>query len=137
MTQETDNLGSLALAIGSAIWIYDVNCRVYAKDAAGRSHGGPLYRESWREEPIIGETKKSWLIGPGWKPRKIPKKGPHNYVCFSLAELEGKCWENDNRHRLSEKVRGATLSQLRRIDAILSEQNGADETRAGARRKDS
>lgn len=123
MTQETDNSGSLAVAIGSAIWIYDANRRVYARDAAGRSYGGPLYRESWREEPIIGETKMSWLIGPDWKPKKIAKKGPHCGICFSLAELEDRCWEHDNRHRLSEKVRGATLSQLRRIDAILSEQN--------------
>jgi hypothetical protein len=54
------------------VWVFDVNRRVYP------------YRKHWVKHLIIGQTSRSWLIGPTWKPTKIPKRGANpSLVLFS------------------------------------------------------
>src|SRR5690348_13336803 len=76
------------LAVGSTIWVFDCNRRVYAKD--GR--GGPIYREHWRPVKIASETSRSWITDWG---QKVPKKGEHHGVCFTEKEVDDKSWVED------------------------------------------
>lgn len=120
MTQENTPIGILSVAVGSAVWVYNCNCRVYAKDASGRSTGGPIYRAHWEEKKIIGETSRSWIIGRGtWDELKVPKKGPHHGLCFSMDEVEDMCWVNDHRHKIAAMLTKATAAQLKSCAAVL------------------
>jgi hypothetical protein len=95
--------------IGSTIYIFEDNHRVYAKDAQGRSTGGPIWKEHWRPHTIDGETTQSWIVGKDWRnPIKISKKelreGTLRGVCFSMEEVERKAWVKANAHYLGNVV---------------------------------
>ncbi len=106
------------IGIGSTIWIFDENHRVYHKDTAGRSEGGPIYREHWRPVVITGETSRSWIIGSRWD-LKIPKHGPHPAACFTEAEMNDYCWANDYRSKVVRCVERCDAAKLRQIAAIV------------------
>lgn len=90
------------IAIGSAIWIFDQNRRIYPKAGKGRlwASGGPIYREHWTPAKITGETSRSWITDRYG--RKIPKKGEHPGVAFTQKEVDDAVWMHDHRYRVSE-----------------------------------
>lgn len=96
-----------ALAIGSTIYWFDENRRVYHKDERGRSVGGPIWREHWRPVIIRGETSRSWIVGP-WEV-KIPKNKPlpRDY-CADLEAIERAEWVVHNSHRIVRAVEDIT-----------------------------
>lgn len=114
------------LGIGSRIWIFDVNTRVYPQKD-GQSFGAPIWRSHWVEWFIVGETKVSWLISrikadiPDDRTPKVPKKGATDRVVCSEAELDELAWVHDNHRRIGENLRRLRPSQLRAIDALLNE----------------
>jgi hypothetical protein len=67
----------------------------------------------WRAEPVIGETTRSWILGPSYDPRKIPKAGPWpmHGVCRSEAECEARRWAAETLDSLRR-----ALSQTQRMD---------------------
>ncbi len=89
------------VGVGSPVWIFSENRRVYRKDGVG---GGPIWREHWRQDKIIGETSRSWIVGQGSWEQKIPKKGPWHGVAFSEKEIDQAAYVHDNRHRISDAV---------------------------------
>lgn len=90
------------VSIGDPVWVFDINVRKYRKDENGRSFGGPIWREHWRQQEIVGETRRSWITNCG---TKIPKSGA-NGVAFSLEEIEREAFIQENRHRIADGVRG-------------------------------
>lgn len=92
---------SVQIGIGSPVWIFDQNHRVY-----GSKNSAPIWRKYWREYKIEAETSRSWVIGRGWAERKIPKNGrmPMD-VCFSEAEIDRRAFVVDHAYRISEEVR--------------------------------
>lgn len=93
--------GGVKIGVGSPVWIFDQNRRVYRN-----GQHGPIWREHWRPETVIGETSRSWIAGKGWNEIKIPKKGWNpRTVCFSEAEIEKLAFVVDHSIRISDAVR--------------------------------
>ena len=103
------------MGVGSTVWIFDNNRRVYPKAEKGRlwASGGPIYREHWTTAKIIGETRRSWITD---RNQKVPKKGPHPGVRFTQHEVDEDAWMNDHRYKVSEAVaRCRDVEKLRAI----------------------
>lgn len=111
------------ITVGSIIYHYDPNRRVYRKDAKGNSYGAPLEREHWREMKIIGETSRSWLIGFEWKPDKISKKelaeGKMHGYCQTLEEVEKRVFVSQHRHLISTVVGAQDYDKLKVIADLI------------------
>jgi hypothetical protein len=52
--------------VGSKVWIFDLNNRVYADKKIAKGQlwysGAPIWREHWVPKVITGETSRSWLV---------------------------------------------------------------------------
>lgn len=98
------------IKVGDPCWVFDINRRVYAKDKAGRSVGGPIWREHWVKREVVGETRVSWVIGtPGYlhTDMKVPKREAltHLFVEFSEQRLEQRAWAARNQHHIVDAMR--------------------------------
>lgn len=89
------------LRVGGTLWFFDVNRRHYAKPAPGRVWGEMIYRQSWVERHIVGETRTSWLVLPH-KPSKGVTYGPRETIKLAKAAFaNGGCpqgWALDEAH---------------------------------------
>ena len=106
-------------AIGSTIYIFDRNHRVYRKDAHGRSMGGPIWREHWRPVTITGETSRSRLCDNV----KLPKKGGRWIA--DPAEIDRQAWAHEHKYRIGEMVQrthwtGESYAVLLEIARLMS-----------------
>jgi hypothetical protein len=101
--------------VGSTVWIFDANHRVYRKGPDGRSlGGGPIWREHWVKREIRAETSRSWVIGEHWSERKIAKKGEQPWdVCWSEQEITERAYVHDNAPRIADLV-----TRLRDYDTL-------------------
>lgn len=106
--------------IGDKVWIIDQDRRVYV-DKDGNKSTYPIFREKFVERFIVGETRVSWLIDYSMnasfkKPVKIKKADAHSILYASEKEVEQRCWVEENRYKISERVRNCqdyeTLSQI-------------------------
>lgn len=105
------------LKVGSKIWRFSENRRIYRKDAQGRSYGGPIWREHWQQVEITGETSRSWIL----RDKKIPKKGPLPWG-YALDEqtIDRAAWVHDNSYLISVEVaRERDYDKLQQIAAIV------------------
>lgn len=97
-----------------AIWVFEVNRRRYAKGNTSE----PIWREHWTREEILGETARSYLISPSWKPRKIPKRRDARqrlFIAFSEAELDVLEWIAVSRSEIYKRIlsiHGLSTAQL-------------------------
>jgi hypothetical protein len=115
------------IGVGSTIWRFDPNRRVYPKPETGRilPSCGPIYREHWVPVVITGETSRSWLWGHR-RDVKIPKRGPHPGFAFTQEEVDDDVWARASRHRVSRAVEHCQdVTKLRQVAAIL----GVEEAR--------
>lgn len=114
----------MALCVGGTVWLFDANRRVYAGDRSG-----PLFREHFRAEKVIGETRASWLLDDG---NKIDKstgqlRAPGRGGFFGLSSdvfttrqaVDDACWINEHRLAIEKLVRNcndaATLKAVKDI----------------------
>ena len=90
-----------------SFWVFNDYRRRYRKNAAGQEK--LIWAEHWEEKAVIGETRVSWLIGPDWDPRKIPKRGPWPMrgICRSRGEVKARAW--------AESMRGKIYNRLNQI----------------------
>ena len=116
----------MKLIIGSTVWVFDHNHRVYRKDANGRSVGGPIYREHWVPTEITGETARSWITRYGKFPKKdqecslIPQGGYSPLtVAFTEAAVDDNVWQRDHAVRIADLVRNADAHTLRKIAELI------------------
>lgn len=112
------------LAVGSILWWFDTNHRVYRRDADGRATGGPIYREHWRETRIKSETARSWVTERGHKIDKRTGESRTAYgritFAYSQAEIDDRCWIEENRYALGERVRSCSdVATLRAVAALV------------------
>jgi hypothetical protein len=107
------------LKIGSTVWIFDENRRVYPKDKSGGS--GPIYREHFSPEIIDGETRTSWLIrSKHWRKAdwiRINKKNPQ--CCVSIEEVDEQCWAQEHRYKIMQLAQTADYKTLRKIAELV------------------
>lgn len=111
--------------IGMTVWQFDPNRRVYPRDDNGRAFGGPIWREHWVRLCVIGETSKSWLVGPDWmasqldRAEKVAKKAWPGNLLTSEAEIERAAFV-EQRYRLAERVQKCLdYDTLKTIEAAL------------------
>lgn len=115
------------------VWVFDINRRIYRRDEHGKAHGGPIWREHWREEKVVGETPRAWITECG---TKVPKKGAGSRVfAFSEEEISRAAYVQENRYWIAEKVGRLTdYDTLKKVaecigyqqpDAKLSERSAA------------
>lgn len=102
---------NLLLGVGSAIWRFDENHRIYKNQ-----HGGPDYRSFWRECKITGETSRSWVVGC-WG--KFPKRGAHPGYAVSAKEVDDDVWAKDERHRIVRCVERCDVATLRAVAELV------------------
>ena len=91
---------SKPLGIGSTIWKFDSNYRVYKSNASISSSAS--YREQWRPVVITGETSRSWIIG-GRNNAKCPKKGGYGWA-LSEKEVYDDVWLKENRYKIMQRL---------------------------------
>lgn len=100
------------MKVGDKVWIYDPNARDYTYDDGTKSRS-PIYRKSFVENYIIGETKVSWIVSR-WKEnnertlksaKKYKKSTAHEVLTTSEKELDKRCWVHDHDYGISEAVR--------------------------------
>lgn len=123
----------MTIAIGSKLWMFDENRRVYAeplKKGQLWPSGGPIWREHWRPMEVIGETRVSWIVGYAeqkkpWEIAKIPKAAFKAGACpqgwaLSEAHVDELVWVKENTLRLSQEVlRCYDPRVLRAVDELL------------------
>jgi hypothetical protein len=95
---------ALPVRVGSPVWVFDINRRVYPPPEKGRSSSGPIWREHWVPFVIVGETSRSWLLDDGGS-CKVPKRGADpRRVLFSQADVERATWVHDNAYAISQAI---------------------------------
>lgn len=111
-----------AIGIGSTLWLFDGNRRVYGPDRR------TVYREHFRPIVVFGETKQSWLCGEKWAPIRVNKKtmqtkgeyGVSPHVFTSKAEIDDDCWLHDKRRDIDRALMLCNdPAVLRQIAALL------------------
>jgi len=108
------------LGIGSKIWVYDENKRVYVDDAGNKTNS-PNPRHYWRECEIVGENKTSWIAGYHDE-IKINKKtlASRHQIAYSLDEIERWLFVHYHRFALIDALRYCTdCDKLKAIAKIL------------------
>lgn len=106
------------LKIGSEVYMFDANKRVYDKDKDGQSFGSPIYRKYFFKTTIIEETSRSWIVDY-WR-TKINKKTLQG-IWLTEEEVNEKCWIHDNQHKISEKVGLCNnFEKLKLIEKIIN-----------------
>jgi hypothetical protein len=118
------------IKIGDVFFMFDSNRRVYAKDANGRSIGGPLFRGHFYPVEVYGETSRSWLVGRPGRPAlsewlrpelaaKVPKAKPFPPL-YTAEDVDRAVWVRENGHRLAERVSYVKdYDKLRQIAEIV------------------
>lgn len=106
MNDDAPTIDGNAIKIGSPVWIFDINHRVYRKGPDGRSlGGGPIWREHWVKYEVIGETSRSWIVGhDSYERCKVSKKGHSTDVCFSEMEIDRAAYVHDNARHIADMV---------------------------------
>lgn len=105
------------LKVGSTVWVFDVNRRVYPpREGVNTCGNAPIYREHFRPMPITGETRVSWVLRDG---RKVSKRTLDG-ICTTTAQIDAACWVHDHVHAISravERCEDATI--LREIASLV------------------
>ena len=107
---------AVSVGVGSAVWVFDINRRRYHAD---KSLGqGPIWREHWDKQEIVGETTRSWITNRHYK---IPKKGADKRTfSFSEEEINRAAFVYEHRYKISDAVnRTHDYEKLLRIAEIV------------------
>lgn len=116
--------------IGKKFFKYDCNLRVYTDPETGiRSPGAPIFKYSFREYWVVGQTTRSWMLSTHenagtdhYTVVKVPKKDlfeEHGYLTEEMKD--NSIWANDNRYRIEKEVSRASIHVLKKIDDVLKE----------------
>jgi hypothetical protein len=119
------------VAIGSVVWFFDENRRVYPEDENGKVKFGspPIWREHWVKRYVVGETSRSWIIGLSAMksdPRygqKCPKADIGKRYALSEAEIDARAYCEEHSYQISLRVArlrtAADAEILRQIASLV------------------
>lgn len=118
------------IGIGSTVWIFDSNRRVYPpkKPDGTHSYGGPIFREHFRPVVIKGETSGTWLLEQHIAINKKTLMSAKDYYGHRTAactkeQMEDRIYIHDTAPRLARRVQECKdVGLLRRIDALFQDQ---------------
>lgn len=100
------------------VYKFDINHRVYKRDASGRALGGPIYREHFLALHVMGETKKSWIVSNFVDGRHQYKIGKDNV--YTAEQVDDKCWMDAHHYQVSQAVyRCKDIDTLKAITALV------------------
>lgn len=124
----------VVLGIGSVVWRFDSNRRVYDY-TKGHRIAGPARRPQWVEWEIRAETARSWIAirkdskitdeaGLRAGGAKIPKRATPEQarqLGFALTEqaVEDDVWLHEHRYRVVVAVEHADVATLRKVAELI------------------
>lgn len=85
------------ISVGAVVFVHDVNRRVYTG-----KNSGPNPRYHFRPERVVGETKRSWLVGVAFRPDKHPKASPSGL--YGLDDVEDALWADSYAYHIGSRV---------------------------------
>lgn len=115
------------ITVGSTLYVFDQNRRVYQRDEQGRSIGAPIFSKHFVPETVIGETPLSWLLSPQSKPRKVNKKtmkiaatnGYGGWNVYTATQMEDSIWGEENRRKIIRAIERCDVATLKAVAAII------------------
>lgn len=110
------------IAIGTRLWLFSENRRVYAKNAKDEYAGGPIYSEHFQECFVTGETKGCWIVGNHKVNKRTFRTAAGAYGGSQFYTDAGKAdnvWANDHRYKIGQRIISCPVAQLRQIAAII------------------
>ncbi len=109
----------MTLQIGSTVFIFDENRRVYIRNQKGGllSSGGPVYRDHFVQTTITGETPRKWKTAYH---REAFKKNPFETGFYTEEQVNQLCWAKEHHPRIRDELLNATYDQLQQIAKILN-----------------
>lgn len=93
------------IKVGSPVWIFDQNRRVYRKNNKGISIGGPIWREHWGRRTVTGETSRSWIVDRIKIPKTLIRLPGGATFSFSEERINELGWVEENRHPITVAIR--------------------------------
>jgi hypothetical protein len=128
MSRDTDAARLSHIEIGSVVFEFDQNRRVYADPETGEKAQNSRYDRSairqwsghWRRTTVVNENRSSWVLGTGTKvPKRPTEKRPiPGHVALSVAEVEDAAILASS-HVVSDAVREADAETLRRVAELV------------------
>lgn len=111
----------MSVAIGSTVWRFNSNRRVYSQ---GKS--GPVWREHWDPLVVVGETSRSWLVAfrdGGKVTHKAPKRRDwlaRKRWAYSEHEIDVADWAESKRYEIIRALERADPDDLYRVACIVA-----------------
>jgi hypothetical protein len=112
---------NIEIGIGSKIWIFDANVRVYKPYEPGKGISSPIWRHHWVEREIVGETSKSWIYNY-FREVKIPKnRTDFRTLAYSEQEIDDLEWAHEHKLRIADQIKYKPLpiEQLKEVARII------------------
>jgi hypothetical protein len=123
-----------AFGVGSTVWVFDENRRVYPPEKMSPGQlwpsRAPIWREHWRPTVIKGETRVSWILENGRKLSKRDLAGDKvRGVLTSEADLDAACYVHKHANKISDRVGRLSgglkaAAVLRQIAALVEYDDG-------------
>jgi hypothetical protein len=133
--------------VGSRLWKWDENRRVYARSAERRSFGSPIYAEHFVEVEVVAETGRSWIVASPGRSAPVPpftaeslrgtyakvgkdllreRVGRYGHtVYFTDAQKAAMIWTKTHSRKIVELVeRCRDVATLRAIAALVGYDTG-------------
>lgn len=112
------------IRIGSTLYTYDTNRRVYVGEGPNRSTDKSKH---WKAHVIIGETRTSWILegAPKADKKTLALRLTNSYGmdshAYTEAQMQDRRWRDLNYRRIVEAVERADATTLRKIAALLED----------------
>ena len=119
------------IKIGDIFHRYDPNKRVYRDPETGEKFSSPIFKYSFRDFFVVGETSRSWLLST-YKDQKDPKRCiklpkkdlPVEHGYLTEKQVQDTIYVNENRIKAHEQViqfKVKDAEKLRKIMEILND----------------
>lgn len=108
--------------IGDKVYTFDSNRRVYPTDKTISS--GPIYREHFVLQEIVGETTQSWIVGyHGWTVEtractKHKKKAERPNI-YTKEQVEEQIYIHDHSYKIQDALRNVDYKTLKAVADLI------------------
>ena len=124
MTNPTE-IAARTPQVGDVFYTFDINRRVYERDASGRANSGLIYREHFSPVYFVGIEKKSWLVTSG-----APGTAGNQYLTYKVLpkklytpqQVDDAVWQNQHRYRISQAIQRCDVLTLKQVAGLIGYQ---------------